>query len=156
MLRESRELRNSNFSGSSVFDAARSLLFPGSSVQLRDQILEAILLPRELGSAWKEATTVAEGLAIFAAFLNRLGIRWHCEQRDLAMLSDAISDLEPDGKGLPVLLRQYLNLGGTMIAFNEDPRFSGVIDGLVVVDLRRLNHRLLAKYLGKAGAEVFC
>jgi len=70
-------------------------------------------------------------------------------------LSDAIADLEPDGKGLPVLLRQYLNLGGTMIAFNEDPRFSGVIDGLVVVDLRQLNPRLLAKYLGKAGAEAF-
>jgi putative hemolysin len=85
-----------------------------------------------------------------------------CDVRTLAPLlssidelSDAIADLEPDGKGLPVLLRQYLNLGGTMIAFNEDPRFSGVIDGLVVVDLRRLNPRLLAKYLSKAGAERF-
>jgi putative hemolysin len=85
-----------------------------------------------------------------------------CDVRTLAPmlssideLSDAIADLEPDGKGLPVLLRQYLNLGGTVIAFNEDPRFSGVIDGLVVVDLRRLNPRLLAKYLGKPGAERF-
>ena len=85
-----------------------------------------------------------------------------CDVRTLAPLlssldelSDAVADLEPDGKGLPVLLRQYLNLGGTMIAFNEDPKFSGVIDGLVVVDLRRLPMRLLAKYLGKTGAEKF-
>lgn len=85
-----------------------------------------------------------------------------CDVRTLAPLlssldelSDAVADLEPDGKGLPVLLRQYLNLGGTMIAFNEDPMFSGVIDGLVVVDLRKLPMRLLAKYLGKAGAEKF-
>jgi putative hemolysin len=85
-----------------------------------------------------------------------------CDVRTLAPLlssldelSDAIADLEPDGKGLPVLLRQYLNLGGTMIAFSEDAMFSGVIDGLVVVDLRKLPMRLLAKYLGKAGAERF-
>ncbi len=85
-----------------------------------------------------------------------------CDVRTLAPLlssldelSDAVADLEPDGKGLPVLLRQYLNLGGTMIAFNEDPMFSGVIDGLVVVDLRKLPMRLLAKYLGKPGAEKF-
>ena len=56
MLKDSRELRHLNFSGSSVFDAARSLLFPGTPVQLRDHILEAILLPRELESAWKEAS----------------------------------------------------------------------------------------------------
>jgi len=85
-----------------------------------------------------------------------------CDVRTLAPLlssldelSDAIADLEPDGKGLPVLLRQYLNLGGTVIAFNEDARFSGVVDGLVVVDLRKLPLRLLSKYLGKAGAERF-
>lgn len=85
-----------------------------------------------------------------------------CDVRTLAPLlssveelSETIADLEPDGKGLPVLLRQYLNLGGTVIAFNEDPKFSGVVDGLVVVDLRRLNARLLGKYLGKAGAENF-
>ncbi len=40
-----------------------------------------------------------------------------CDVRTLAPmlasvdeLSDAIADLEPDGKGLPVMLRQYLNL----------------------------------------------
>jgi putative hemolysin len=70
-------------------------------------------------------------------------------------LSDAVADVEPDGKGLPVLLRQYLNLGGAMVAFNVDKAFSGVVDGLVIVDLCRLSPRLLAKYLGTSGAERF-
>ena len=73
----------------------------------------------------------------------------------LGELSDVVADLEPDGKGLPVLLRQYLNLGGTMLAFNVDSSFSHVVDGLVMVDLLRLSPRLLAKYLGKEGAGTF-
>ena len=52
-----------------------------------------------------------------------------CDPRVLATLlenveelSDAVADLEPDGKGVPVLLRQYLNCGGEMLAFNVDQR----------------------------------
>ncbi len=45
---------------------------------------------------------------------------------DVAML---IADLEDDAKGIPVLLRHYLNLGGKLLAFNLDPEFSNVIDG---------------------------
>ena len=50
-------------------------------------------------------------------------------------LSDVVSDLEPDHKGLPVLLRQYLNVGGQILDFSVDRHFSGVLDGLIVVDL---------------------
>ena len=73
----------------------------------------------------------------------------------VAHLSDAIADLEPDRKGLPVLIRQYLNLGGELIDFNLDPAFSDCIDGLLVLDLRNTEPRLLAKYLGTSGAEGF-
>ncbi len=70
-------------------------------------------------------------------------------------LSDAVADLEPDGKGVPVLLRQYLNCGGEMLAFNVDNAFSGVVDGLVVVDLIKMSRPQLEKYLGKEGAAGF-
>lgn len=50
-------------------------------------------------------------------------------------LSDIVSDLEPDHKGLPVLLRQYLKLGAKLLAFNVDPDFGDCVDGLIVVDL---------------------
>ncbi|HML16928.1 MAG TPA: GNAT family N-acyltransferase [Bryobacteraceae bacterium] len=70
-------------------------------------------------------------------------------------LSDVIADIEPDGKGIPVLLRQYLNAGGEVLAFNVDPLFSDVLDGLVVVDLQRMGRTLLERYMGKTGAEAF-
>lgn len=70
-------------------------------------------------------------------------------------LSEVVADLEPDGKGIPVLVRQYLNIGGQVLAFNLDAAFSDVVDGLVLVDLSRLNRGLLDRYLGKSGAEAF-
>ncbi|MCC7157628.1 MAG: lysophospholipid acyltransferase family protein [Bryobacterales bacterium] len=65
-------------------------------------------------------------------------------------LSSVIADIEPDGRGAPVLLRQYLKLGGRLLGFNIDPEFSGTLDGLIVVDLLRTDRSLLERYLGKA------
>jgi len=75
--------------------------------------------------------------------------------KNLEELSQVVAELEADGKGVPVLLRQYLQLGGTVLAFNVDRAFSGVVDGLVVVDLARLAPPVLEKYLGREGAAVF-
>ncbi len=38
---------------------------------------------------------------------------------------------------LPILLRQYLKLGGRLLGFNVDPDFSDVLDVLVMVDPRQ-------------------
>jgi putative hemolysin len=70
-------------------------------------------------------------------------------------VSDIVSDLEPDGSGMPVLLRQYLRLGGKLLGFKVDPEFSNALDGLILVDLSRTEPRLLARYLGKAEAARF-
>lgn len=75
--------------------------------------------------------------------------------KNLEELSEVIAELEADGRGVPVLLRQYLQLGGTVLAFNVDKAFSGVVDGLVVVDLARLAPAVLEKYLGRDGAQGF-
>lgn len=57
--------------------------------------------------------------------------------RDVEDLSAPIADLEPDGKGVPVLVKQYLKAGGRVLGFNIDPRFSNVLDVLMMADLRR-------------------
>lgn len=67
---------------------------------------------------------------------------------DLEELGDLIADLEADGKSIPVLLRQYLKLGGQLLAFNVDPKFGNCLDGLIVVDLSRTDPRLLDRYMG--------
>jgi putative hemolysin len=75
--------------------------------------------------------------------------------RSVEDLSEVVADLEADGKGIPVLLRQYLQLGGMVLAFNVDRAFSNVLDGLVMVDLACLAPALLDKYLGRDGADGF-
>jgi hypothetical protein len=70
-------------------------------------------------------------------------------------LGDSVSDLEIDAKGIPVLVRHYLKLGGTLLAFNVDRNFSNVLDGLVLVDLRRTDATILERYMGRNGFKHF-
>jgi putative hemolysin len=70
-------------------------------------------------------------------------------------ISDWISMFESDGKGVPVLVKHYMKLGGKFLGFNVDAKFSDVLDGLLMVDLRQAKPELLARYLGKQGALDF-
>jgi putative hemolysin len=74
---------------------------------------------------------------------------------DLDDVSQLLEEIEPDGKGAPVLLRQYLKLGGRLACFNVDENFRGVLDGLIVVDLLRTEPRVLQKYMGREQAAAF-
>jgi putative hemolysin len=70
-------------------------------------------------------------------------------------LSRMIARIEPDQKGVPVLLRQYLRLGGRILSFNVDRQFGSVLDGLIMVDLRQVEPKVLARYMGKPGMVAF-
>jgi len=74
---------------------------------------------------------------------------------DIEDLSRVVSDIEQKQTGVPVLLRQYLRLGGKLLGFNADPEFSNALDGLIVVDLTKTEPKLLERYLGKAEATAF-
>jgi hypothetical protein len=74
---------------------------------------------------------------------------------DLEHVSSLVSDLEPDAKAVPVLLKHYLKLNGRLIAFNVDEGFGGCLDGLIVVDLTQTDAKLLAAYMGDEGARQF-
>jgi hypothetical protein len=65
-----------------------------------------------------------------------------------------IRRVEPDGKGVPVLIRQYLQLNARVLGFNVDPAFSDVVDALMMVDLGDVRPALLRRYLGSAGAAA--
>jgi len=64
-------------------------------------------------------------------------------------VSELIAQIEPDAKGMPVLLRQYLKLGGRILGFNVDDQFSDVLDGLIMVDLLEAEERTAVKYFGR-------
>jgi putative hemolysin len=74
---------------------------------------------------------------------------------DIEDLSGLISCVERDRKGIPILLKQYLKLGGLIAGFNVDPGFGNVLDGLILVDLTKTERRMLERYLGKDGSRQF-
>ncbi|WP_434361709.1 lysophospholipid acyltransferase family protein [Parasalinivibrio latis] len=80
---------------------------------------------------------------------------WHTDMltalTDLQQLNRIVSKMA-DGKGVPVLLRQYLGLNGKLVCFNVDPDFNDALDGLIVVDLRNVPEKTLARYMGKKEA----
>jgi putative hemolysin len=75
--------------------------------------------------------------------------------RDADDVSALVSEIEADRKGLPILLRHYLRLNAFLLSFNLDASFGNCIDGLIVVDLRTAEPKLLRRYLGDAGYESY-
>jgi putative hemolysin len=70
--------------------------------------------------------------------------------------TDALmSKFESDSRGMPVLLRQYLKLNARLLAFNVDSAFGDALDALMMVDLARVDPRLLRRYFGPADARAF-
>jgi putative hemolysin len=72
--------------------------------------------------------------------------------RDVDDLSAVVSDIESNNRSIPVLLRQYLKLGGKLLGFNVDHGFGDALDGLIMVDLTETDPRILERYLGREGA----
>ncbi len=68
--------------------------------------------------------------------------------RSIDDLSEVIADIEPESADIPVLVRQYLNLGGKIVQFNVDPHFNHTTDALVVVDLAQAPQAVMQKLMG--------
>lgn len=105
-------------------------------------------------SAWSPWVTPKTPFAVrkaAPAHVLRLGY----ELRDADELDAVVSDIEPGGEGMPVLLRHYLRMGARPLAFNVDPAFGNCIDGLCLIDAASTAARSLHKYMGKEGAGEF-
>jgi hypothetical protein len=74
---------------------------------------------------------------------------------DLEQISDILAQFETDEKGVPILLKQYLKLGGTLLGFNVDHDFNKALDGLIMVDLVKTNRKVIQKYMGADYAQIF-
>jgi putative hemolysin len=75
--------------------------------------------------------------------------------RDVDELCDVVSDIEADGKSIPILLKQYLKLGAKTLAFNVDPAFGNCLDCLCVLDLTQADQRTVYRYMGRENADRF-
>lgn len=68
---------------------------------------------------------------------------------DIKTLSSIVGELEDNKRGIPVLLKQYLRLGGRMISFGYDVNFGGTLDCLVLVNMDDTPDRVRLRYRGK-------
>ena len=100
---------------------------------------------------WKELAALVTSRRPFA----RGSVALPAAVRDFEEVSALVAELEPTAAGVPVLLRQYLKLGGRLLGFNVDPSFANALDGLIVVDLLATEPRLLNRYLGPDAAARF-
>jgi putative hemolysin len=62
---------------------------------------------------------------------------------DLKKLDKLISDIEPSGGSVPILLKKYLLLNARIVGFNSDPRFNDALDGMMVLDLTKVPERTI-------------
>ena len=65
-------------------------------------------------------------------------------------LSELVRGIEEDGKDLPVLIKQYMKLGGCFHSFSIDQDFGNTLDGLIVVDLTKAPEKSLKQYMGNS------
>ncbi|MFD2257600.1 lysophospholipid acyltransferase family protein [Luteolibacter algae] len=61
-------------------------------------------------------------------------------------VSSLVEELEPDAKGVPTLIKHYLQLNGVILGFGVDESFNDALDGFILVDLEQVSTRILAKY----------
>jgi putative hemolysin len=74
---------------------------------------------------------------------------------DIDELDALVAEIEREGKGIPILVKHYLKLGGKLAGFNLDPAFAYAVDGLIVVNLLETPRKLLERYMGRAEAAQF-
>lgn len=75
--------------------------------------------------------------------------------RSIDDVSVLVSEIESDGKGVPLLFRHYLRLHSIVLSFNVDPAFADVVDGLLLTDLRRTDPKILRRFMGEDGLAEF-
>ena len=74
---------------------------------------------------------------------------------DIDIINSMIMEIEPDGKGIPILIRQYMKLGGKFCGFGVDHGFNDAIDCLVIIDLLKAEETMLERYIGEDGLKQF-
>lgn len=70
-------------------------------------------------------------------------------------VSELLREVQGSRRGIPILLRQYVRLGGRFFGFTVDSRFGNTLDGLVAVDLLNTDRTILDRYMTPEGAQEF-
>ncbi|MFM7260251.1 MAG: lysophospholipid acyltransferase family protein, partial [bacterium] len=72
----------------------------------------------------------------------------------LAQVDRLVDEIERGKRAIPVLLRQYLRLNASLLAFNVDSDFGDVVDALMMVDITQIDDRIVRHYIGDDGPAM--
>jgi putative hemolysin len=122
-------------------DASRNLLLRSLRLTNFEKELARLVKPRRKPRRIKRAEW---NLPDFHPYIDNLDL-----------VTKLIQEIESDQKGIPVLLRQYLKMGGRVLAFNVDPAFNFALDGLIAVNLLKCDPRVLRRYMGAAELDAY-
>jgi hypothetical protein len=75
--------------------------------------------------------------------------------KDLTALTNLISEIEPDNKGIPNDLKHFLKAGGKLIGFGGHPSRKNTCFGLVLLDLAGCSRGALNHCMGGPGLRRF-
>ena len=100
----------------------------------------------------KNPLRLADGNVLTSSIASGVPIQ---ADSDIELIGELMQQWEEDGKAVPVLLRQYLRMGGRFLGFNLDPEFGDAIDCLVLVDFLNSDARSLKRYMSPEGYASF-
>lgn len=75
--------------------------------------------------------------------------------RSFDEVSEIVADMEQNGLGAPILLKQYLKLAAFSACWNLDPDFGNALDCLLVADLMQAEPKTMNRYCGKKEAGAW-
>lgn len=118
--------------------------------EITRQLMVAFLERRALAPEWASYVSPRRPFTVKGTDIQTLAHRASLAE-GLDEVDALVKELDSSGRGLPVLLRQYLKLKARVLTFSVDPDFGGVVDGLMVVDLLEVPAPVLTRYMGREG-----
>ncbi len=73
---------------------------------------------------------------------------------DMNKFDKLITELEPQGLRIPVLIKKYVQQNARLVAFNVDPKFNNAIDGLMYIKIADLPESTVKPVLEDYQAEL--
>jgi hypothetical protein len=73
---------------------------------------------------------------------------------DMNKFDRIITEIEPEGLRIPVLIKKYVKQNAKLIAFNVDPKFNNAIDGLMYIKISDLPAETVQPVLEEYQAEL--
>jgi putative hemolysin len=135
-----------------------SILFGAVSINNQYHLVSQQLMAMSLkiNNYIPELSKLVKARKVAVKFADKFDfIETHQVIHDMDEVSELVAEIEPDNKGIPILLKHYLKMGGKIMGFNRDPDFNNALDVFIVVDLLNSPRKLIELYFGKKGAETF-